>query len=65
MDTFRFLIFPVYQEAKRLYCIITKATDKNKNFPIKNQIERASLSVILNIAEGSAKKSDKEFARYL
>ena len=44
--------------------------DRVKKFPksyyhLADQLKRASLSVPLNIAEGSAKCSDKEFARYL
>ena len=30
-----------------------------------NQINRAALSVVLNIAEGSGKTSDKDFNRYI
>ena len=42
----------------------------SNNFPHKfyylaDQLKRASLSVILNIAEGSGKESDKDFRRYL
>ncbi len=34
-------------------------------FEIGNQMLRASFSIVLNIAEGSGKKSDKELGRYL
>ena len=38
---------------------------KRENWEIGDQIRRALLSVILNIAEGSAKRSDKDFNRYI
>jgi len=66
METFRFVRFPVYQESKEFYrkvCEVCSAI--TREYALKDQISRASLSVILNIAEGSAKKSDKEFARFL
>jgi four helix bundle protein len=65
MSTFRFLEFPVYVKSKELYKIILKLTDDLRNLYLKDQIRRAVLSIILNIAEGSAKKSDKDFARYI
>jgi len=41
-----------------------------KDFPrefysLTDQIRRSSLSVLLNIAEGSAKRTDKDFNRYI
>ena len=67
MQTFRFLDFIVYQDAKELYKIVVAVT---KEFPrihedLVKQLIRAVLSVSLNIAEGSAKKSDKDFNRYV
>ena len=67
MRTFRFLDFKVYQEAKNFH---REIVDIIKAFPreyfyLADQLKRSSLSVILNIAEGSAKRSDKDFNRYL
>lgn len=38
---------------------------KEEKFNLKSQIQRAVDSVILNIAEGSYRKSDKDLARFL
>ena len=67
MNTFRFLDFQVYSEAKLFYKDIILLT---KSFPreyweLGDQIRRSALSISLNIAEGSAKRSDKDFNRYL
>ena len=64
---FRFRKFRVYQEAiefHRLIVRMTKSFSKDFDYLIK-QLRRASLSVALNIAEGSAKNSDKDFRRYI
>ena len=63
----RYRKFKVYQGAIDFHRLIIKNT---KQFPrefdyLRNQIRRAALSIILNIAEGSAKSSDKDFNRYL
>ena len=59
--------FKVYQDAKKFYHRIRKLT---KSFPrecweLGDQMRRSSLSVVLNIAEGAGKATDKEFNRYL
>jgi len=68
MKTFRFRDFTIYKDARAFRKM---AQDLIKNFPsgekyrLTDQIQRSCLSVLLNIAEGSAKKSDMEFARFL
>jgi four helix bundle protein len=68
MVPFRFKQFKVYQDAKafrqHVLKLVVKLVERHA-FDLADQIRRASLSVILNIAEGSAKKSDVEFARFL
>jgi len=60
--------FDVYHLA---YDFVLDIYRKTKNFPesekhnITSQIRRAATSIPLNIAEGSAKASDKEFVHYL
>lgn len=67
MKVFRFLDFQMYKESKAFYKEIVALT---KAFPrqyweLGDQVRRSSLSVCLNIAEGCAKRSDKDFNRYL
>ena len=49
---------------KQIYKISSSGTFA-KDFGLKEQIRRASISIMLNIAEGFARKTDKEFARFL
>lgn len=64
---FRFLNFKVYQDSKVFYrnIVITTSKFPNTYKHLAEQLRRSSLSVVLNIAEGSAKKSDKDFNRYI
>ena len=66
-DNFRFLKFKVYIDAKDFYNEVVKLTSvfSRSNFEFTDQLRRAALSIMLNIAEGSAKKSDKDFNRYI
>jgi four helix bundle protein len=65
---FRFKEFRIYQEAKD-YCTFCRTIVgghiRRKDPRLSNQIERALISIILNIAEGSAASSDAEFARFI
>jgi four helix bundle protein len=65
METFRFLHFKVYKDAKNYFKEILIISERVKSYSFKDQIRRAALSIILNISEGSAKKSDIDFARFL
>ena len=48
----------------QLYSISSKETFNN-DFNLKNQLLRAGISIMANIAEGFGRKSEKEFANFL
>lgn len=58
-----------WQKARELVRIVYEITNQsegfNKDFGLKDQIRRASVSSMSNIAEGFARSSDKEFANFL
>ena len=49
----------------RLIYAITESIDFNKDTSLKNQMRRAAVSIMSNIAEGFERGSDKEFQRFL
>jgi four helix bundle protein len=55
----------VWQEAKDLAGVIYKTFNGLKDFGFKDQIQRASISVMNNIAEGFERGSDADFLRFL
>ncbi|HJT82620.1 MAG TPA: four helix bundle protein [Chthoniobacterales bacterium] len=55
----------VWQRGCSLCVEIFKAFAGSKNFTLKDQIGRASLSIPCNIAEGSERGSTKDFAHFL
>lgn len=67
MEKFRFLNWKVYQDLKQLFQDVIQLIPKlpqEFKYELGNQIIRSSFSVILNIAEGSGKNSDKELNRH-
>jgi four helix bundle protein len=66
--SYRFEELEVWHLARqfvKVICIVTKDFPKDEQFGLTSQLRRASLSIMLNIAEGSDRKSDKEFIRFL
>ncbi len=64
---FRFFNFKVYQDSKKFYHLVVELSSEfdRRYASLADQMRRSALSIVLNIAEGSAKKSDKDFNRYL
>src|SRR6476620_247309 len=55
----------VWQRGCRLSVAVFEAFGKCKRFTLRDQIERAGLSVPSNIAEGAERGSGKDFAHFL
>ena len=58
----------VWQKSIDLVCEIykiTKLLPKEEHYGLCNQMQRASVSIASNIAEGQARNYDKEFAKFL
>jgi len=64
----RFEEIRAWQTARKLRKAVYAASAGRKfgrDFGLKDQIRRAAVSITANIAEGFAKQSDKEFAKFL
>lgn len=64
----RFEDVEAWQRARELVGLIYKLTKKTafeKDWGLKDQIQRAAVSIMANIAEGFERHSDKEFLQFL
>jgi four helix bundle protein len=55
----------IWQKSKEMTLFVYQAFKELKDFSFKNQIQRASVSIMNNIAEGFERKSNKEFKQFL
>jgi four helix bundle protein len=53
------------REVTNVIYLATKDEQFSKDYALQNQIRRASVSIMANIAEGFGRRSDKEFANFL
>jgi len=69
MATFkRFEDIQAWQKARLVTRKVYQLTGEGRfarDFGLRDQIQRASISIMANIAEGFGRHSDKEFAHYL
>ncbi|TAE17893.1 MAG: four helix bundle protein [Bacteroidetes bacterium] len=63
MENFEKLL--IWQESMAIAKDIYGLLKDCKDFGLKDQMQRASISIPSNIAEGSERSSDKEFVRFL
>ena len=64
----RFEDILAWQAARRLASQIYAVSARGKfarDFALRDQVRRATISMMANVAEGLARKSDKEFAHFL
>jgi len=55
----------VWKEAMRLAVDLYKILEKCRDFSLKDQMQRAAVSIPSNIAEGFERDTNKEFIRFL
>jgi four helix bundle protein len=63
IDRFEDII--AWQKAKQLTIAVYKEFNDSRDFSFKDQIQRASVSIMNNIAEGFERKSNNEFKYFL
>ena len=61
----RFEDIQIWQKAKELNLSIYKSFNTCKDFGFRDQIQRACVSIMNNIAEGFERKGNKEFKNFL
>ena len=61
----RFEDIIAWQKAREITVNIYKSFSDSKDFGFRDQIQKASVSIMNNIAEGFERRSDKEFKHFL
>lgn len=54
-----------WQKSKELSVLVYKGFSGSKDYGFKDQIQRASVSIMNNIAEGYERSADKQFSHFL
>jgi four helix bundle protein len=68
VKNFRFLRLEVWQEGRKLYRLVSGLVRKfprEELFGLTSQMRRSARSVCANIAEGSGRNSDRDFAQFV
>ena len=69
MLKFRFRKFKVYQDSlkfrQKIRNLVQNFFPKQEQYLLTDQVLRAANSIVLNIAEGSDRSTDKDFANFL
>ncbi|GAA0871868.1 four helix bundle protein [Gangjinia marincola] len=68
MGTHKFRELTIWRRSREFCTLIydmTKTFPDNEKFGLTNQLRRASVSIPSNIAEGSSRRTNKEFKRFL
>ena len=64
----RFEDIEAWKKARKLVSDLYEVTNSGKfsrDYALRDQIRRAATSIMLNIAEGFARRTDKEFSQFL
>ena len=69
MKISKFEDLPVWQESRvivnKIYILIDNSIKLKKDFSLTDQLKRSAYSIMLNIAEGFERSSNKEFANFI
>ncbi|HSW79347.1 MAG TPA: four helix bundle protein [Candidatus Saccharimonadales bacterium] len=65
MSTQSFKDLIVWQKARDLSVAVYRTFGDSRDYGFRDQIQRASVSIMNNIAEGYARRSDKAFRHFL
>ena len=61
----RFEDLEIWQEARRLHLEVYQSLHKCSDYSFRDQMRRAALSVMNNIAEGFERRTPKDFGHFL